>query len=343
MQTQMDIYLANPRGFCAGVERAITIVNWALRLFGAPVYVRHEVVHNQYVVRALEAKGAIFVDELDGVPDGSVAIFSAHGVSKAVRREAQGRGLEIYDATCPLVIKVHMEVSRYRREDRECVLIGHAGHPEVEGTLGQYEARGASGGESKIFLVESVDDVWKLPVDRPDRLAYVTQTTLSMDDAEEIIKALRTRFPKISGPKKDDICYATQNRQEAVKRLAPHCDVFVVVGSQNSSNSNRLRELAEHLGAQSYLVDKASELQRDWFAKARAVGVTAGASAPEILVDRVLMQLKDWGGQCKEESISRREEVVFSLPKKLQDKIRAEDGVRSDQRIKVPAHTLTLK
>ena len=323
MQTQMDIYLANPRGFCAGVERAITIVDWALELFGAPVYVRHEVVHNQYVVRSLEAKGVIFVDELDGVPDGSVAIFSAHGVSKAVRREAQRKGLEIYDATCPLVIKVHMEVSRYQREGRECILIGHPGHPEVEGTLGQYEARGVSGREGKIFLVESVDDVSKLTVDRPDRLAYVTQTTLSMDDAKEIIKTLRIRFPKILGPKKDDICYATQNRQEAVRRLAPHCDVFVVVGSQNSSNSNRLCELAEHLGAQAYLIDKASELQKDWFVKARAVGVTAGASAPEVLIKEVLRQLKNWGGRCKEESVDRREEVVFSLPQKLQNKIRA--------------------
>ena len=326
MQTQMDIYLANPRGFCAGVERAITIVNWALRLFGTPVYVRHEVVHNQYVVRSLEAKGVVFVDELDGIPDGSVVIFSAHGVSKAVRQEAQSRGLEIYDATCPLVIKVHMEVSHYQREGRECVLIGHAGHPEVEGTLGQYGGSGASGRGGEIFLVQSIDDVWKLTVDRPDRLAYVTQTTLSMDDAKEIIKALRTRFPKILGPKKDDICYATQNRQDAVRRLASHCDVFVVVGSQNSSNSNRLRELAEHLGAQAHLVDKASELQKDWFAKARTVGVTAGASAPEILIDEVLVQLKNWGGQCKEESVRRREDVVFSLPKKLQSKIKAENG-----------------
>ncbi len=312
----MDIFLASPRGFCAGVDRAIAIVERALELFGPPIYVRHEVVHNQYVVGLLEAEGAVFVESLDNIPDGTIVVFSAHGVSKAVRREAEQRKLEVYDATCPLVTKVHMEVSRYHREGRECVLIGHAGHPEVEGTIGQYEGKGPNKGA--MFLVESVDDVATLEVTDPDNLAFVTQTTLSMDDTADIIDALRVRFPNILGPKKDDICYATQNRQDSVKRLAPRCDVFVVVGSQNSSNSNRLRELAENIGTRAYLVDTASELRQEWFAQARVVGVTAGASAPEVLVQEVLDQLRSWGGRYKDEIVGRRENVVFSLPKGLQ-------------------------
>ncbi|MEM7255604.1 MAG: 4-hydroxy-3-methylbut-2-enyl diphosphate reductase [Pseudomonadota bacterium] len=313
----MEIYLASPRGFCAGVDRAIAIVERALELFGPPIYVRHEVVHNQYVVGLLEKEGAIFVEHLEEVPDGTIVVFSAHGVSKAVRREAENRDLEVYDATCPLVTKVHMEVSRYQREGRECVLIGHAGHPEVEGTLGQYE-RGPNGHRGAMFLVESVDDVQHLSVNDPENLAFVTQTTLSMDDTGQVIDALRERFPNILGPKKDDICYATQNRQDAVKRLAPRCDVFVVVGSQNSSNSNRLRELAENLGTRAFLVDSASELDRGWFSDASVVGVTAGASAPEVLVQEVVDQLRDWGGEYKDEIVGRRENVVFSLPKGLQ-------------------------
>jgi len=311
----MEIVLANPRGFCAGVDRAIEIVDRALELFGPPIYVRHEVVHNKYVVDNLAAKGAIFVEELSEVPDGTTVIFSAHGVSKAVRHEAEQRGLKVFDATCPLVTKVHMEVSRYLQEGRECILIGHAGHPEVEGTLGQWEAGSKNG--ARMHLVESPDDVWRLEVANPDHLAFVTQTTLSMDDTAAIIDALRERFPDITGPKKDDICYATQNRQDAVKQMAPSCDVFVVVGSPTSSNSNRLRELASKLGTTAYLVDDADELEPQWFEKASKVGITAGASAPEILVQAVLARLKQWGGVYVAEADGKREKVVFSLPRGL--------------------------
>ena len=312
----MEIVLANPRGFCAGVDRAIEIVERALEIFGPPIYVRHEVVHNKYVVDDLAGKGAVFVEHLSDVPDGTTVIFSAHGVSRAVRKQAEDRGLEVFDATCPLVTKVHMEVARYLREGRECILIGHAGHPEVEGTLGQWE-KGASRNDARMYLVESPADVWQLEVENPDHLAFVTQTTLSMDDTAEVITALRERFPSITGPKKDDICYATQNRQDAVKQLAPKCDVFVVVGSPSSSNSNRLRELASKLGTTAYLVDNADELQESWFASARRVGITAGASAPEILVQAVLARLKAWGGSCVGEAEGKREKVVFSLPRGL--------------------------
>ena len=309
----MDIILANPRGFCAGVDRAIEIVERAIAKFDPPIYVRHEVVHNRTVVADLTKKGAIFVEELDEVPDGSIVIFSAHGVSKAVRREAEGRKLRIFDATCPLVTKVHVEVSRHQREGRECVLIGHAGHPEVEGTLGQFE----DGGPGRIHLVESPEDARTLRVENPDRLAYVTQTTLSMDDTNEVIDALQEHFPRIAGPKKDDICYATQNRQDAVKHLAPKCDVFVVVGSANSSNSNRLREVASKLSVPAYLVDTAEKLNPEWFEGARTVGVTAGASAPEALVRSVLSRLAEWGGRRVEEAAGKHEGIVFSLPKGL--------------------------
>ena len=309
----MDIILANPRGFCAGVDRAIEIVERAIAKFDPPIYVRHEVVHNRTVVADLTKKGAIFVEELDEVPDGSIVIFSAHGVSKAVRREAEERKLRIFDATCPLVTKVHVEVSRHQREGRECVLIGHAGHPEVEGTLGQFE----DGGPGRIHLVESPEDARTLRVENPDRLAYVTQTTLSMDDTNEVIDALQEHFPRIAGPKKDDICYATQNRQDAVKHLAPKCDVFVVVGSANSSNSNRLREVASKLSVPAYLVDTAEKLNPEWFEGARTVGVTAGASAPEALVRSVLSRLAEWGGRRVEEAAGKHEGVVFSLPKGL--------------------------
>ena len=309
----MDIILANPRGFCAGVDRAIEIVERAIAKFDPPIYVRHEVVHNRTVVADLTKKGAIFIEELDEVPDGSIVIFSAHGVSKAVRREAERRKLRIFDATCPLVTKVHVEVSRHQREGRECVLIGHAGHPEVEGTLGQFE----DGGPGRIHLVESPEDARTLRVENPDRLAYVTQTTLSMDDTNEVIDALQEHFPRIAGPKKDDICYATQNRQDAVKHLAPKCDVFVVVGSPSSSNSNRLREVAGKLSVPAYLVDTAEELEPEWFEGARTVGVTAGASAPEALVQSVLSRLAEWGGRRVEEAAGKSESVVFSLPKEL--------------------------
>ena len=309
----MEIILANPRGFCAGVDRAIEIVERALTLFGPPIYVRHEVVHNKFVVGDLADKGAVFVDELSETPDDAIVIFSAHGVSKQVREEAKKRGLKVYDATCPLVTKVHMEVNRYHKEGRECILIGHAGHPEVEGTLGQYEGAGP-----KMHLVESPKDVGNLEVLNPNKLAFVTQTTLSLDDTAEIIESLQKRFPLLAGPKKQDICYATQNRQDAVKALAPKCDVFVVVGSTNSSNSNRLRELADKLGTKAFLVDNANELRRTWFDGARRVGITAGASAPETLVQNVLRKLKDWGGYLNErEHSGKSEKVVFSLPKGL--------------------------
>lgn len=311
----MQVSLANPRGFCAGVDRAIAIVERALDRFGSPVYVRHEVVHNRTVVEDLKRKGAVFVDELDAVPDGGIVIFSAHGVSQTVRREAESRGLRVYDATCPLVTKVHMEVARYQKEGRECVLIGHAGHPEVEGTLGQYEERGTDRGA--MYLVEGPQDVQALDVKDPERLAFVTQTTLSLDDTADVIEALRARFPSVIGPKKNDICYATQNRQDAVKLLAPECDVFIVVGSQNSSNSNRLCEVASKLGTRAYLVDNADDLDLEWVKGARRVGVTAGASAPEVLVQEVLRRLKEWNATAIEEAVGKPEDVVFSLPKGL--------------------------
>ena len=309
----MEIVLANPRGFCAGVDRAIEIVERALEKYGPPIYVRHEVVHNKSVVQGLSDKGAVFVDELEETPEDAIVIFSAHGVSKAVRKEAGQRELKVYDATCPLVTKVHMEVGRYHQEGRECILIGHAGHPEVEGTLGQHEGKGP-----RIHLVESPSDVERLEVKDPSKLAFVTQTTLSMDDTAEVIDALRARFPNIIGPKKQDICYATQNRQDAVKALAPTCDVFVVVGSPNSSNSNRLRELADKLGTTAYLVDNSDELERSWFDGVDRVGITAGASAPEALVQDVLELLCTWGGYTTVEEVAgKSEKVVFSLPKGL--------------------------
>ena len=305
----MKIELASPRGFCAGVDRAIAIVEQALRRFGPPVHVRHEIVHNRPVVDGLRAKGAVFVEELDEVPDGAIVVFSAHGVSKAVRREAEARGLRIFDATCPLVTRVHLEVSRHLAAGRECVLVGHAGHPEVEGTLGQ-----AGGG---MHLVESIEDVAALEAADPERLGFVTQTTLSMDDTAAIVDALRARFPAIRGPKKSDICYATQNRQDAVKRIAPRCDVFIVAGSRNSSNSNRLREIAESRGIPAHLVDRVEDLDRRWLEGAGRVGVTAGASAPEGLVQEIVGALERWGGEAVEEDDPRREGVVFSLPPEL--------------------------
>ncbi len=310
----MRILLANPRGFCAGVDRAIEIVEQAVRTFGAPIYVRHEVVHNRFVVDNLRRKGVIFVDELDQVPDGSTVIFSAHGVSQAVKQEAERRDLQVFDATCPLVTKVHLQVARHCRNGTEVVLIGHKGHPEVEGTMGQYHCPEGVG----IHLVENADDVARLQVRRPDRLAFVTQTTLSMDDTAVIIEALRRRFPAIQGPRKDDICYATQNRQDAVKRLAAAADVILVVGSPNSSNSNRLKEIAEKLGRPAHLVDDPDDLQRDWFDDDSVIGVTAGASAPEELVARVIERLRQWGAEPAEEDDGKREEVIFPLPRSLQ-------------------------
>lgn len=312
----MQITLANPRGFCAGVDRAIEIVERALKLFGMPVYVRHEVVHNKYVVDTLRDKGAVFVNELDEVPDNSVVIFSAHGVSKAVREEAVRRNLRVFDAICPLVTKVHMEVGRYQDEGRECVLIGHAGHPEVEGTLGQYRPRN---GDGAMYLVESVEDVEKMEVKNPEFLAFVTQTTLSVDDTSEVIDALRLRFPKIVGPKKEDICYATQNRQDAVKKLTGECDLILVVGSQNSSNSTRLMEISQKKGVPAYLIDNVTEIQREWLQGKRNIGVTAGASAPEVLVEEVIEQLQKWGVENVTEAPGIRESVVFSLPRELYD------------------------
>ena len=288
----MQIRLANPRGFCAGVDRAIDIVNRALDVFGPPVYVRHEVVHNRYVVDGLRERGAVFVDELEEVPDDAIVIFSAHGVSKAVQDEAEQRALQVFDATCPLVTKVHMEVIRYAQEGREAILIGHQGHPEVEGTMGQYDH--SNGGE--IYLVENEEDVANLEVKDPGKLSYVTQTTLSMDDTARVIDALRAKFPDIQGPRKDDICYATQNRQDAVKQLAGDCDLMLVVGSPNSSNSNRLRELAERMGTPAYLIDEAAQIDPTWLENCNVVGVTAGASAPEVLVNDVIKRLQDLGG-----------------------------------------------
>lgn len=308
----MDILLSNPRGFCAGVDRAIEIVERAIEVFGAPIYVRHEVVHNRYVVDGLRRRGAVFVEELSEVPENSTVIFSAHGVSKAIQEEAKERGLQVFDATCPLVTKVHIEVHHHASQGREIVFIGHVGHPEVEGTMGQYD--NPQGG---IYLVESPDDVRELVVKNPDNLAYVTQTTLSIDDTQAVVVALKSRFPNICGPKKDDICYATQNRQDAVKKLADKCDVILVVGSPNSSNSNRLREIAEKLGCVSHLIDNASQVKKEWIDNAQCVGVTAGASAPEVLVSEVIAKLNDWGAKSAVEYDGIEEKVVFSLPKEL--------------------------
>jgi 4-hydroxy-3-methylbut-2-en-1-yl diphosphate reductase len=305
----MEVFLANPRGFCAGVERAIEIVERALAIHGAPIYVRHEVVHNKYVVEDLKRKGAVFVEELAEVPEGSTVIFSAHGVSKAVRREAGARGLKVFDATCPLVTKVHAEVGKMREAGREIVMIGHRGHPEVEGTMGQ-------SGEG-MYLVETVADVARLEVRNPARLSYVTQTTLSVDDAAAIVEALRARFPGITGPKKDDICYATQNRQDAVKFMAPRCDLVIVVGSPNSSNSNRLREVARNIGTEARMVDNAEQLRPEWIAGKRRVGVTAGASAPEVLVEQVVDRLRQLGAERVTQLEGVTETVVFTLPREL--------------------------
>ncbi len=309
----MQIYLANPRGFCAGVDRAIAIVNEALTRFEPPIYVRHEVVHNKFVVSDLANRGAVFVEELDEVPDGSIVIFSAHGVSKAVEDEAERRDLTVFDATCPLVTKVHIEVAKFAQEGMDAVLIGHAGHPEVEGTMGRFNRK--HGGQ--IHLVENESDVAALSVQDAERLAFVTQTTLSMDDTARVIDALRDKFPSIQGPRKDDICYATQNRQDAVKDLAGRCEVVLVVGSPNSSNSNRLRELAERMDCRAYLIDNASEMDKSWLEGVQSVGVTAGASAPEVLIQEVLKQLQEWGGDLPSELSGIEENVTFSLPKAL--------------------------
>ena len=308
----MEIILANPRGFCAGVDRAISIVDRALDLFEAPIYVRHEVVHNKFVVNGLKERGAVFVDELNEVPDDSTVIFSAHGVSKAVRNEAKNRGLKVFDATCPLVTKVHMEVSRTSRKNIECILIGHAGHPEVEGTMGQYES--TQGG---IYLVESTADVATLEIKNPEKLYYCSQTTLSVDDTSDVIDALRNKFPLIQGPRKDDICYATQNRQDAVRSIAEHVQLMLVVGAKNSSNSNRLRELAEKIGTTSYLIDTADDIDVSWLEGIEKVGVTAGASAPAILVKQVIEALKSLGGKEVIEYPGRAENTVFAVPIEL--------------------------
>ncbi len=318
MVSQREIKLANPRGFCAGVDRAIDIVNLALDIYGAPIFVRHEVVHNKFVVESLKLRGAIFVDELSDVPfiekaEPPIVIFSAHGVSQAVKTEATTLGIRVFDATCPLVTKVHMEVMRYSRKGQECILIGHAFHPEVEGTMGQYNYK--AGGE--IYLVESIEDALKLKVKNPDQLAYVTQTTLSMDDTSLIIDALKERFPNISGPRKKDICYATQNRQDAIKQLALECDLVLVVGSPNSSNSNRLRELAERTGSESYLIDSSDEIDVSWLEGKNRIGVTAGASAPEILVQEVIQRIKEIGGGQLEEMTGTKENITFSIPRNL--------------------------
>ena len=305
----MQVYLANPRGFCAGVDRAIEIVERALEMFGAPIYVRHEVVHNRFVVEGLRAKGAVFVDEIEQVPSGATVIFSAHGVSRAVREEASRRGLRIFDATCPLVTKVHMEVVRHREAGAECILIGHAGHPEVEGTMGQADAG--------MHLVESVEDVAKLKISNETNLAYVTQTTLSMDDTAKIVAALRARFPEIKGPKKDDICYATQNRQDAVRALAKSVQLMLVVGSRNSSNSNRLREVAEGQGVPSYMIDGPDNIRREWLEGAEKIGLTAGASAPEVLVKQVVDRLREFGATQMLEMDGKSERVMFPVPKEL--------------------------
>jgi 4-hydroxy-3-methylbut-2-enyl diphosphate reductase len=314
----MHIYLANPRGFCAGVDRAIDIVERAVVLFGAPIYVRHEVVHNKYVVDRLRVIGAVFVEELNEVPDGATVIFSAHGVPRVVQQEAKRRELNVFDATCPLVTKVHMEITRFAREAREVFLIGHAGHPEVEGTIGQFDA--TLGGS--IYLIQTVEDVERVQVRNPAHLAFVTQTTLSVDDTASIVAALRARFPGLKAPVKEDICYATQNRQDAVKDLIGRCEVLVVVGSKTSSNSNRLREMADKNAKPGYLVDGPEDLHREWFEGIKSVGVTAGASAPEILVQGVIAQLRDWGGEVAEELSGRTEHVIFALPKTLREVIK---------------------
>jgi 4-hydroxy-3-methylbut-2-enyl diphosphate reductase len=308
----MKIILANPRGFCAGVDRAISIVDRALDLFGAPIYVRHEVVHNKFVVDGLKNRGAIFIDEIHEVPDDNTVIFSAHGVSKAVRKEAKSRDLKVFDATCPLVTKVHMEVSRVSRKNIECVLIGHQGHPEVEGTMGQYDSEAAG-----IYLVESTEDVLKLEVKNPEKLYYCSQTTLSVDDTSAVIDALRERFPLIEGPRKDDICYATQNRQDAVRAIADQVDLLLVVGAKNSSNSNRLREVSEKMGTTSYLIDTADDIATSWLDGVNSIGVTAGASAPAILVTQVIDALKSLGGHEVKEFPGRKENIVFAVPVEL--------------------------
>ncbi|MCH8538987.1 MAG: 4-hydroxy-3-methylbut-2-enyl diphosphate reductase [Alkalimonas sp.] len=308
----MEIILANPRGFCAGVDRAISIVERALELYDHPIYVRHEVVHNKFVVDGLRRRGAVFVDELSEVPDGQIVIFSAHGVSQTVRQQAKTRGLKVFDATCPLVTKVHMEVTRASRKGIECILIGHAGHPEVEGTMGQYD--NPAGG---IYLVESVDDVQQLKVKNSQQLCYSSQTTLSVDDTADVIAALRARFPDIEGPRKDDICYATQNRQDAVRELASKAELLLVVGAKNSSNSNRLRELAEKMGCTAYLIDTADDIQPEWLDGIGKIAVTAGASAPEVLVQQVVKKLQSSGGQVVVEHPGREENIVFAIPAEL--------------------------
>lgn len=309
-----QIILANPRGFCAGVDRAIDIVERALDLLGPPIYVRHEVVHNRYVVDNLRKRGAIFTDELDEIPEGATCIFSAHGVSQAVRDQAKARGFRVFDATCPLVTKVHIEVARFSKRGQECILIGHAGHPEVEGTMGQYDNP-----EGGMYLIENEDDARKLTVKDPDNLAFVTQTTLSVDDTQKIIAILQERFPKLSAPKREDICYATQNRQDAVKELAKKVDLMLVVGSATSSNSNRLKELSERLGTPSYLIDDADALKKEWFENINVIGITAGASAPEILVNNVVNRLKEWGAETTNELPGREETITFALPKELRE------------------------
>jgi 4-hydroxy-3-methylbut-2-enyl diphosphate reductase len=316
------VLLANPRGFCAGVDRAIDIVERAIELFGAPIYVRHEVVHNRFVVERLRNLGAVFVDELDAVPDGATVIFSAHGVPSSVEQEAGRRGLAVYDATCPLVTKVHMEVGRYARDGLDVILIGHAGHPEVEGTMGRFD----DGFGGRIHLVETVADAERIAVRDPARIAVVTQTTLSVDDTARVMAALRKRFPSLATPRKEDICYATQNRQDSVKQLVSQCDVIVVVGSQSSSNSNRLREIATTRGVPGYLVDGADDLKREWFEGKRAAGVTAGASAPESLVQQVVERLREWGGHEAVEVVGREEHVVFGLPQALRQVERRQDS-----------------
>jgi 4-hydroxy-3-methylbut-2-enyl diphosphate reductase len=308
----MKLLLANPRGFCAGVDRAIEIVERALKIFGAPIYVRHEVVHNRFVVEDLRAKGAIFIEEVSEVPDESILIFSAHGVSKKVQEEGKHRGLNIFDATCPLVTKVHMEVAKFEKQGKECVLIGHVGHPEVEGTMGQYTSD-----EGGIYLVETPEDVARLRVKNPNNLAFVTQTTLSVDDTSIVIDALKQHFPAIEGPRKDDICYATQNRQNAVKSMAKECDILMVVGSKNSSNSNRLRELSEKLATPAYLIDNAGDINPDWLDGKSCIGLTAGASAPELLVQNVVERLKQLGVSQVSELDGQPEKIEFSLPKEL--------------------------
>ena len=311
----MQIHLANPRGFCAGVDRAITIVERALEMFPAPIFVRHEVVHNKFVVDGLKERGAVFVDELSEVPDDSIVIFSAHGVSQSVRTEADSRGLKVFDATCPLVTKVHMEVMRASKKGIECILIGHHGHPEVEGTMGQYDNP-----EGGIYLVESVEDVATISVKDSSKLYYCSQTTLSVDDTADVIDALRLQFPAIEGPRKDDICYATQNRQDSVRELSSDCDLLLVVGAQNSSNSNRLRELAEKIGASAYLIADADCIQQVWLKNVKNIGVTAGASAPEVLVQGVVNRLKEWGANKVIERLGREENIEFAVPKELRIK-----------------------